>query len=73
MAAQKKETTKSAKFAEGGNGHMFGKQQAGEQKPAVTQTDSGAGSGDKFACGGSGKMHGYSPSMPARAGITSAR
>ena len=68
-----KETTKSAKFAEGGNGHMFGPQKAGEQKPGVTQKDAGTGSGDKFAKGGSGKMFGYSGSMPARSGITSAR
>jgi hypothetical protein len=74
MAAKvTKETTKSAKFAEGGNGHMFGPQKAGEQKPGVTQHDAGNGSGDKFACGGSTRMHGYSPSVPARAGITSAR
>ena len=74
MAAKvTKETTKSAKFAEGGNTHMFGAQKAGEQAPATTAHDAGAGSGDKFAKGGSGKMFGYSPSAPARAGITSAR
>ena len=74
MAAKvTKETTKSATFAEGGNGHMFGPQKAGEQKPGETAHDAGAGSGDKFASGGKGKMFGYSPSAPARAGITSAR
>jgi hypothetical protein len=75
MAAKvTKETTKSAKFAEGGKTHMFGEQAAGEQKPGVTEHDAEGGApGDKFACGGKGKMFGYSPSAPARAGITSAR
>ncbi len=75
MAAKvTKETTKSAKFAEGGNTHMFGAQAAGEQKAGVTEHDaSGGAPGDKYACGGKAKMFGYSPSMPARSGITSAR
>jgi hypothetical protein len=75
MAAKfTKETTKSAKFAEGGNGHMFGKQAAGVQKPGVTETDpKGGAPGAKFAVGGSGKMYGYSPSLSQRSGITSAR
>lgn len=72
MAKQKKETTKSAKFAQGGSGHMFGPQAAGEQKPGDTAHDVG-GSGGKFAQGGSGKMFGYSPSNTAQAGITSPR
>ena len=74
MAAKvTKETTKSAKFAEGGNTHMFGEQEAGEAKTGTTGKPDERGPGDKFAKGGSGKMFGYSPSMPARAGITSAR
>jgi hypothetical protein len=75
MAAFKKETTKSAKFAEGGHGnHMFGEQAAGSQKPGETSHDVGGGApGAKFAEGGKGKMFGYAGSMPAQAGITSAR
>lgn len=74
MAAKfTKETTKSAKFAEGGKTHMFGPQKAGEQKPGETAHDAGSGSGDKYACGGKTKMFGFAGSQPARAGITSAR
>ena len=68
---------KPAKFAEGGDTPMFGMQNADEQKAGGTAHDTGsdqnAGPGDKFAQGGSGKMFGYNPSVPARAGITSAR
>ncbi len=66
---------KPATFAEGGHSnHMFGEQNADEQKAATTAHDTGgSGPGDKFAMGGSDKMFGYSPSVPARAGITSAR
>lgn len=65
------ETSKSATFAEGGNTPMFGQQHVGEQKPGGTAHD--VGSDGKFAVGGSGKMFGFSGSMPARDGITSAR
>jgi hypothetical protein len=81
-APQKKETTRSAKFAEGGHSnHMFGtgdrtttagSEQAGEQKPAGTAHDT-SGGGGKFANGGSTKMFGYAGSVPAQSGITSAR
>jgi hypothetical protein len=73
MAAKfTKETTKSAKFAEGGNGHMFGAQKAGEQKPGTTDKgNSGSGSGDKFASGGKGKMFGYTGVQPLQSGRTS--
>jgi hypothetical protein len=66
---------KDATFAVGGKTHMFGEQNADEQKPANTSHDTSpeTGPGDKFAMGGSEKMFGYSPSLPARAGITSAR
>ncbi len=67
---------KPAKFAEGGHeNHMFGEQNADEQKAGTTRHDTSpeTGPGDKFAMGGSEKMFGYSPSLPARAGITSAR
>ncbi len=82
MAAFLKKTEKNAPFAKGGTTPMFGKgdrtvtapsDAAGEQKPGVTEHDPDGGSGDKFACGGSQKMFGYSGSMPARGGITSAR
>ena len=53
---------------------MFGEQNADEQKPGGTAHNNGSGGeGDKFAQGGSGKMFGYQGSVPARAGITSAR
>ncbi len=68
---------KDTTFAEGGDTPMFGEQAADAQKPAGTAHDTGndqdGGPGDKFAMGGSGKMFGYNPSVPARAGITSAR
>lgn len=67
---------KDTTFAAGGHSnHMFGEQNADEQKPAGTAHDTGGGGGpgDKFACGGSGKMFGYQGSVPARSGITSAR
>jgi hypothetical protein len=75
MAAQfKKETTKNVDFAEGGDTPMFGPQAANSEKPGVTSHDvTGGAPGPKYASGGSGKMFGYSPSAPARAGITSAR
>lgn len=69
-------------FAKGGKTPMFGKgdrtvtastEQAGEQKPGVTEHDTSTGGGDKFASGGSTKMFGFSPSTPAQAGITSPR
>ena len=69
-----KETTKNVEFAQGGDTPMFGEQAAGSQKPGETEHDvKGGAPGAKFAAGGSGKMFGYSPSEPARAGITSAR
>lgn len=86
MADFKKETAKNATFAEGGHSnHMFGEQVAGSQKPQVTHhsvSDSegakdeygtGGSVGDKFAKGGSTKMFSFAPSVPAKAGITSAR
>jgi len=66
---------KDTEFAEGGHSnHMFGEQNADTQNPGTTRHDNdGGGEGDKFAKGGSGKMFGYQGSVPARAGITSAR
>ncbi len=73
MAAFTKKTEKNAEFAKGGKTHMFGPQKSGQQAEGVTEHDAGAGSGDKFAKGGSGKMFGFSGSLPAQAGKTSAR
>lgn len=71
------ESTHDVAFAKGGNTPMFGKQVAGsrtaaDKSPSTGKPDS-SGPGDKYACGGSTKMFGFAPSMPARAGITSAR
>lgn len=67
-----KETQRDVTFAKGGDTHMFGPQKAGPQDDATTAHDT-SGDGGKFAKGGSGKMFGYTPSMPAQAGKTSAR
>ena len=66
---------KDTTFADGGHSnHMFGEQNADAEKPGTTAHDTGAGGpGGKFAAGGKGKMFGYQGSVPARAGITSAR
>ena len=81
MAAFTKKTEKNATFAKGGTTPMFGKgdrtvtapsDAAGEQKPGVTEHDP-EGSGGKYASGGSTKMFGYTGSLPAQAGKTSAR
>jgi hypothetical protein len=60
-------------FAEGGDTPMFGKQSAGPDKPGNTGKDPTAAPGPKYAAGGSSKMYGYSPSVPATAGQTGAR
>ncbi len=44
-------------FAQGGKGHMFGKQRAGAQGPGVTSHDP-QGKDQKFAEGGKGRMFG---------------
>ena len=81
MANFAKKTEKNVTFAKGGNTPMFGhgdrtttaaSDAAGSQSPGVTEHDP-KGDGGKFAKGGGGKMFGYAPSEPARAGITSAR
>lgn len=71
------EKTHNATFAEGGNTHMFGEQEAGsrtgpDKSPSTGKPDS-SGPGEKFASGGSGKMFGFNPAVTARSGITSAR
>ena len=76
----KKEGQHDVEFAEGGDTPMFGtgnrlktttEDAAGTQTPA--QTSSKSKNNEKYAEGGSTKMFGYSPSVPAKAGITSAR
>ena len=56
---------------------MFGEQEAGsrtsgDKSPSTGKPDD-RGPGDKFAAGGSTKMFGYQGSVPATAGISSAR
>ena len=67
------ETSHNVDFAEGGDTHMFGEQQASPQTPAKTGKNGDTGKGAEFAKGGSGKMFGFSGALPARDGITSAR
>ena len=76
----KKEGQHNVEFAEGGDTPMFGtgdrtktttQDAAGPQTPK--QTSSKTTSNPKFAEGGSNKMFGYSPSVPAKAGITGPR
>jgi hypothetical protein len=69
----KKEGQHDVTFAEGGDDHMFGKQQAEPQTPAQTSSESDPGPGAKFAKGGGGKMFGFNPSVPQQPGRTSAR
>jgi hypothetical protein len=68
-----KEAQHNVTFAEGGDTKMFGEQAAGPDKPGNTGKDPTSAPGPKYAAGGSSKMAGYNPSVPARAGITSAR
>lgn len=68
-------------FAKGGKTPMLGGHGpgvdaslgAGDQAPGTSAHDNKGGSSDKFASGGSGKMFGYSPSVPAQGGITGPR
>ena len=71
------EKSHDVEFAKGGTTKMFGEQEAGERdgsdkSPSTGKPDS-SGPGDKFAAGGSTKMFGYQGSVPATAGISSAR
>ena len=71
------EKTHNVEFAKGGNTPMFGEQEAGsrtgpDKSPSTGKPDS-SGPGEKFASGGSGKMFGFNPAVPAQSGITSAR
>ena len=71
----KEKSEKDVKFADGGDTPMFGPQNASEQKPGGTAHDTteGGAVGGQFASGGKGKMFGFTGSLPATAGITSAR
>jgi hypothetical protein len=80
-AKTKTESEKDVTFAKGGDTPMFGSgnretvassEAAGEQTPGGTAHKT-SGSGGKFASGGSGKMFGFNPSVPATAGQTGAR
>jgi hypothetical protein len=83
MAAKvKKETSHNVEFAKGGTTPMFGEQAADEQPAGTTRHGDqgksdmwgeGGRTGDKFAAGGSTKMFGFTGSLPAKGGITSAR
>jgi hypothetical protein len=68
-----KEAQHDVTFAEGGDTPMFKKQAAGPDKPGNTGKDQSAAPGPKYAQGGSGKMFGFNPSVPATAGQTGAR
>jgi len=69
----KKEAQHDVTFAEGGDGHMFGKQAAGPDKPGNTGKDPSSAPGPKFAEGGNGKMFGFSGAQSQQPGRTSAR
>lgn len=76
-SADATEKTRNASFAEGGDAHMFGEQEAGsrtgdDKSPSTGKPDS-SGPGQKFAEGGKGKMFGFAGSLPATAGISAAR
>jgi hypothetical protein len=74
MAMKSKvESSRDVEFAEGGDGHMFGQQAAGPDKPGNTGKDTSGAPGAKFAAGGKGKMFGFSPAQEAKAGQTGAR
>jgi hypothetical protein len=70
----------NATFAEGGDTPMFG---TGDRTKTTTndaagaqtagQTSSDSKNNPKYAAGGSSKMFGFNPAVPAKAGITSAR
>jgi hypothetical protein len=68
-----RENSHNVTFAEGGDGHMFGQQAAGPDKPGNTGKDTSGAPGPKYASGGSGKMFGFSPSQAAKSGQTGAR
>lgn len=75
VGVSKEKSEKDVKFADGGDTHMFGPQNASEQKPGGTahNTEQSGPTGGQFAKGGSTKMFGFTGSLPATAGITSAR
>jgi hypothetical protein len=78
----KQEGEHDKEFAKGGNTPMFGKgdrtvtaqaDAANEQAPGRTEQHPDSGANPKFAEGGSNKMFGFNPSVPATGGQTGAR
>jgi len=72
-SAEATEKTHNVEFAKGGKTKMFGEQAAGDQTPGHTEKDPTSAPGEKFAEGGKDHMFGYQGSVPAKAGISSAR
>lgn len=70
--ATKEKSSSGKEFARGGKTKMFGRQNAGTQKPGTT-AHATSGGGGKFAKGGGKKMFGFAPTRPAKSGSTSAR
>ena len=60
----KLETSKNVEFAEGGDGHMFGPQAAGPDKPGDTGKDQRPAPGAKFAAAGKEKCLASRPLSP---------
>jgi hypothetical protein len=75
MAASKKSSSKSAgkqKIQAGGSNKMHKFAGAGAQAPGVTAVTQHSGKGASYAKGGpSGKMQGFSPVKPQKAGRSS--
>jgi hypothetical protein len=69
----KEHVERNVEFAKGGDTPMFKQQAAGPDKPGNTGKDQASAPGPKYAAGGSSKMYGYNPSVPATAGQTGAR
>lgn len=66
----KAENEKSVNIVKGGSTHMFGQQHAGPKTAGDSAGGDKKGDGGKFAAGGSGKMFGFRPSVPAKPGMT---
>ena len=71
--ASASEKTHNVEFAKGGKTHMFGEQEAGDQRPGFAEKPDQHGPGSKFAEGGKNKMFGFAGALPATAGISAPR
>jgi hypothetical protein len=71
--ANDQEKSHDVQFAKGGKTHMFGEQEANDQRPGFAEKEDARGPGAKFAEGGKGKMFGFAGAQPATAGISAAR